>query len=307
MIGKMGMGCVASGGYWCLVGNKLKKPPGRPKPVKLCLFCGSRGPLSEEHVFGEWLKKLGHGGNGIREYVDGAAPVIQVGGPFSKTLKIVCRSCNNGWMSRMEDAVKPLLIDMFNGNRVELDEAAQRDLARWAFKTAAVLAHVTGRQGQVPVEQCRAFHQTDEPPPGVFIRIGAASVSSNHHGEQVGESSFLKLPMVMTAGNKRFDIPAYSARFRLFTVVFDVFGTFVSDKVANSLGLPSGGLQTQVEVGEDMGRVLVQIWPPMNPTVWWPPVNSLDVVGGIAGLTQVNQFQSVPMLLPLPASDAAGQ
>ncbi|WP_143765411.1 hypothetical protein [Catenulispora acidiphila] len=224
-----------------------------------------------------------------------------MGGPFSKTLKILCGPCNNVWTSGMEDAAKPLLINMFSGKQTELDEAAQRDLARWAFKTAAILAHVTRRQEQLPVEHCRAFHRSDEPPPGVFIRIGAASVSTGQHGQQIGESRFLQLPMVMTAGSKRFSIPAYSARFRLFTVVFDVFGSSVSDKVATDLGFAPGDLQVQADVGDDLGRVLVQIWPPKNPTVWWPPVNSLDVVGGIDGLAQVEQFQSIPVILPPPA------
>ena len=62
---------------------------------------------------------------------------LQKGGPFSKKLKIACRQCNGVWMSGMETSAKPLLVEMFQRDRVELNEAAQRDLARWAFRTEA--------------------------------------------------------------------------------------------------------------------------------------------------------------------------
>jgi hypothetical protein len=72
-------------------------------------------------------------------------------------------------------------------------------------------------------------------------------------------------------------------------VVYDVFGLVVSDKANSALGLPAGGIRVQTDVGDGMERVLVQIWPPKNPTVWWALVNSLDVVGGIEGLVWWNE------------------
>src|SRR5690348_221994 len=118
-----------------------KRPPHRQAlPPRICLFCGAIGPLNEEHIYGDWLRNLGFAGEGVREIVpgDGSQPIIQRGGPFTKKLKIVCYPCNNQWMSSMETAAKPLLTAMFNaaGSSVELDEAAQLALARWAFKTA---------------------------------------------------------------------------------------------------------------------------------------------------------------------------
>jgi hypothetical protein len=52
----------------------------------------------------------------------------------------MCTTCNTQWMRRLADAAKSLLVQMFNveGSHVELDEAGQTILTRWAFKTAAV-------------------------------------------------------------------------------------------------------------------------------------------------------------------------
>ena len=74
----------------------------------------------------------------MRELVqDSDVPIIQQGGAFSKTLKIVCADCNNVWMSAMEDDAKPVLLAMFQaaatGKQTMLDSSAQLALARWAF------------------------------------------------------------------------------------------------------------------------------------------------------------------------------
>lgn len=54
--------------------------------------------MTDEHVFGDWLRKSGFNGEGVREIIpgDGTQPIVQKGGPFSKKLPIACRSCNTG-------------------------------------------------------------------------------------------------------------------------------------------------------------------------------------------------------------------
>ena len=118
----------------------------------------SIGGLTEEHIFGDWLHGLGFTGTGHRELIEDADPqrrILQQGHPFDKKLRIVCEECNNVWMSGMETAAKGLLIKMFNATgSVELDEEAQLILARWAFKTVAVLSQL-GRNKTFPLAQCR--------------------------------------------------------------------------------------------------------------------------------------------------------
>jgi hypothetical protein len=52
----------------------------------------------------------------------------------------VCRGCNNGWMSQLEAAAKPTLLELAAG-RVSVSELSpgRRTFARWALKTAAAL------------------------------------------------------------------------------------------------------------------------------------------------------------------------
>ena len=54
-----------------------------------CLFCGNIGRLTEEHVYGDWLQKLGFRGPGVRELIEDADlenRILQEGNPFNKRL-----------------------------------------------------------------------------------------------------------------------------------------------------------------------------------------------------------------------------
>ena len=260
-----------------------------PAPPRDCLFCGASGALTDEHLYGKWLRKLGYTGEGVREIIpgDGSKPIIQRGGPFSKTLKIVCRPCNNEWMSGMETAAEPLLAAMFNsgGSSVRLDEAAQLTLARWAFKTAAVISRID-YSDTFPLAHRREFHQADQPPRHVQVRIGAASVPVQATGEQLAESSLESRPATMTAAGRAASFPFYRATFRLITVVFDIVGYVTDD------------YEMDISPDDVLKRALLPLWPAEHPTIWWPPVTSLDAIGGVPGLLAGDQFTAIPMLIP---------
>ena len=59
--------------------------------------------------------------------------------------RVVCSTCNNGWMSRIEERVKPVLGPMLTGHAAALDSAAQVALARWAIKTSMVMEYALER------------------------------------------------------------------------------------------------------------------------------------------------------------------
>jgi hypothetical protein len=55
------------------------------------------------------------------------------------TVKCVCEQCNNGWMSRLENRVRPHLEPLLTGQPRVLDAEAQTTISTWAVKTAMVL------------------------------------------------------------------------------------------------------------------------------------------------------------------------
>src|SRR5262245_61112520 len=109
--------------------------------VKTCLFCGSPGPFSQEHVLPEWIAALlGVGRVQVkRQRLDTPASTWEKVGTFGHTVGNVCEICNNGWMSDLEDYVKPVLAPLifpkrYTEHRLGPDE--QMLLAAWLWKIA---------------------------------------------------------------------------------------------------------------------------------------------------------------------------
>jgi hypothetical protein len=110
-----------------------------------CIFCGSGG-MSKEHVWSEWtyelvpkLKDAGHQRVVMKSskhnpHITGVASDRTYQGA-TNTIKIKCvceRDCNNGWMSRMETAAKPILTPLILGQPAIVSKDEARTVAAWA-------------------------------------------------------------------------------------------------------------------------------------------------------------------------------
>ncbi len=236
-----------------------------------CLFCEGIA-TSWEHIFPNWLNKRRHGGDGLRQFGDR----YEQGGPFTKKLKVVCRPCNNTWMSALETAAQPALTRMIEREQavLEFDASDQLALARWAYKTAAVAAHVKKKR-DFPPEPLKAFG-ADGQLPQCRVRIGSTEVPAGDHPhdgrfyEQVAEIHYARDTATMPVSGRTF--PVYRVCFRLFTIVFDVMG-WVSDDHAMTV--------TSNPVAD---AALPQIWPPTAPMVTWPPLRAVNDLGGVRRL-----------------------
>jgi hypothetical protein len=52
--------------------------------------------------------------------------------------RVVCAACNNGWMRRLEDDNRDVLIALIEGTSITLDATQQDRLEAWAIKTVMV-------------------------------------------------------------------------------------------------------------------------------------------------------------------------
>jgi hypothetical protein len=114
------------------------------KPQRKCIFCGD-GKLSKEHVWPEWMQAYVPKGTSDthirRSYATSRSnPKIKgiikdksyQGNVSTIQLKVVCeRTCNNGWMGKLEEACKPILIPLLVGDPTVLNQASQAILAAW--------------------------------------------------------------------------------------------------------------------------------------------------------------------------------
>lgn len=148
--------------------------------ARQCLFC-TRPVNSKEHIFSNWiLKDLKHAETikatiGKRPSFYLAKPEIKVG--------VVCRSCNNGWMSDLETENKPAIQAMINSDPCPLTCTGQESLSRWAVMKAIVIDSINSQRclfyDSPERERLRTASMI---PAGTLIWLGRLSVKAFHVG-----------------------------------------------------------------------------------------------------------------------------
>lgn len=116
--------------------------------VAPCIFCSAHAKKSKEHIWPDWMAEYfaradgqSHNRNTYtsRWHEQLCQKEMQRPGHLSTVkLRVVCESCNNGWMSRLESETKRLLKPMMEEEEIELNGTQQRTLALWAAVKAIV-------------------------------------------------------------------------------------------------------------------------------------------------------------------------
>ena len=113
------------------------------RPEVKCAYCGSDGPLTQEHVFSDWIK----GEFGRMESQVASLP----GKPLQSILKEkdVCAACNNGPLSVLDNYAKSL--NLHDPDACRQPFTIQRDrLARYVLKCAYNNARNVRRLADAP-------------------------------------------------------------------------------------------------------------------------------------------------------------
>lgn len=118
----------------------LRRSEGQNRVVPTaCAFCGSAAPLTREHVFGQWVRKLGLD-DSPAEHVAGPLNRLPrhmgLQPPYRQTVKSFCASCNNGWMSQLEVVAQRVLSPFILGESGTIAIEDQATIALWTQKTA---------------------------------------------------------------------------------------------------------------------------------------------------------------------------
>ena len=116
--------------------------------MRACIFCGNSAD-SREDAWPRWLTERFQSTELIDVQAERRGVSLK---PWrlrrpGLAVRCVCRSCNNGWMSDLENKAKPLLEPMLNGKRTILDLAAQTTIAVWGMKIAMVLECIDASEG----------------------------------------------------------------------------------------------------------------------------------------------------------------
>jgi hypothetical protein len=163
--------------------SSLKTRVAQP-PITQCIFCGSTD-LTEEHLVADWVVRAFLRSKKARADLSGTflGPSelrLSTSQPIA-TARILCRRCNNEWVSRIDNYAARALRPLIQGRTdVALDQNAQAAVAAWVFKSALVFDASTGGQDGKLAALAAPFATERQAPLGCTIWVGPAPQAPFH-------------------------------------------------------------------------------------------------------------------------------
>ncbi len=241
-----------------------------PKPQKFCIYCGGTG-MSKEHMWPDWLRAYvprnvaSWGQQAVTLYrTEDPKHIVRhrTGDPHAAKLRIVCEDCNTGWMSRLQEATKTVLVPLLEGREVILYPKDQQLLARWCaiFVMTNEFAGVDRTKIAVPPSERRYVMERDRAPSNWGIWLGRYKRSEQdglwaHHSIPISDSNHI----VETAED---NTPIANTQATTFSVG-ELYVTVLSSALIK--------IVRRWHFGTEGLRLLRQIWPVTRTAVRWPP------------------------------------
>lgn len=259
------------------------RPPGR------CIFCGGGG-LTKEHIWSEWTwpyfnaPKAENHSQGFYEVPlsDLSKPirdeVIRRQGDVQNfRLRVVCKKCNNEWMSGVDSQAKGILAPMMAGNQTTLDAGKQRILATWFALKCMVLEFRDGIEFVSTPQSDRDFLLESQCPPirGWDIWVGKAIGPLWNKFCYRVSGTFVSVPLYDKIDRSNSSVPKNTQ-----TVSLGIGSVFFY------------GLQStygDFNVPPKFHERLIKIWP-LGPPVDWPPKTSFTDQEGFLASTSMARF-----------------
>jgi hypothetical protein len=160
-------------------------------PSRECVFCGGT-TLTKEHVWPQWLKNQPAIGvdqlkpfprrphvsprSTRSDFFTGPITEAVVRGeeqpPHLLTVRVVCATCNNGWMASREATAQRILTPLMAGSRTDIDRGDLVKIAAWATKTAMMAEYCQPEGLAFTASQRSRIRMRERPPHAVSVWIG---------------------------------------------------------------------------------------------------------------------------------------
>jgi HTH-type transcriptional regulator/antitoxin HigA len=239
---------------------------------KLCAFCSSPSGgrnKSREHVLPNWLN--GYLPYPVDKYHEQEIQTVtstpegeqrsgghrRWAGDFgSRKVPGICKHCNNGWMSRLEESIKPTLLQLIEGKAVRPEPEILTLLSTWIVKTA-MTNELTGLK-RIPSSQKERTYlmEHQEPPPGWQVLIA-------RQDSPFWRKRFAYYEAGMNIEGRPPATEAYSP-LDAFTTTFSI-GQFA----AHTLCVRQPDLAKRLQIPEEY-RGRLRIWPLPSGDFQWP-------------------------------------
>jgi hypothetical protein len=245
---------------------------------KYCIFCGSH-PTTREHIWADWLSRYipktmskHSSAASIINQNRGVNKVSRIwgGDPRSRRLQIVCKGCNNHWMSDLQKAAKPVLIPLITGKSnkpITLNLDRQKLLASWATMTVICAEYFYPSRAAISVTDRRWLYKTKSAPNDFRIWIG-----DYERKDWVPHWGHFSLRISEHEGAQGWTIhPDGTPRSNTQTTTFVVGRLFI-----HAYSCPFPEVLNADKIVRAVDSKLVQIWPPRHSFLVWPTASITD-------------------------------
>jgi hypothetical protein len=227
------------------------------QPRHFCIFCGG-GDLSKEHFWPQWAFDLLPESSGhkiMRALGDG--PLMthrdRQGATKTVTLRVVCRKCNTGWISRMEGAVRPLLTPLIVGQPIFLTVENQHALAEWIALKVILLEQSDKSQVVVTQAERTAFYESRQIPANMRIRLAVC-------GEGGWRCATVREAVWLTPLSR---FQPQNGRMNVQVSTIGAGDLLIHASVCNADGF-------DIDEAVPVNPAVFCLWPPSNENLNWP-------------------------------------
>lgn len=248
--------------------------PGPWREPTRCIFCGvegsetPEGKLTQEHVYSDWTRRFVP--RTMKKYRSLRAiqrpdhssfmHVKQPGDIRDWQVRCVCACCNNGWMRKLDNLARPIMIPLIQGKKIRLHAQEQTVLAAWAAMKAMVAEYGNSEIVTTHHAQRQRMKRIQLPPEGRWgIWIGRY-IRERWPSHWVSQH-FLILPK---------DNPALGLDRKATYYNSHATTQVVGQLFIHIIRTPMPDFIHRWRFHIPCGTVLFRIWPPTGYSIAWP-------------------------------------
>ena len=236
-----------------------------------CMFCEGNASTKED-VWPVWLQKRFRSDE-ARVFAErqGSPVGSWKSGNAALQVRRVCGACNNGWMSRLENEVKPLVESILNDQLTTITPWAQSTIAVWAMKTAMVLEAVSSEEAWFYMkEDRRRLHSNRTMPARTSVSVAKCVA---------------QLDIYSAAKNHWTTSQTGEVRAHVTTMAFGSLAIQVVT-IRTPISIPQNVRVTYDVSDGPWDTTLVEVWPVKHEPLAWPPKHGLQSEIGLEALTE---------------------
>jgi len=240
--------------------------------MRRCLFCSSNAN-SLEDAWPHWVTDQFKRPRSVEVQAERRGIKLKPWHVHQPTLTVrcVCRSCNNGWMSQLEVQAQRFLQPLLVGDSCDLETEGQATLALWSLKTAMVLEALDQPLQRAYTQlECEQLRKLSAIPWRTSVWLAAS----------VDPSYFMSTKNRHMDTENANDISGVSITMAFAHIVLQVFTIRVPQEVS-----PTTRVTANVRRGP-WDQATVRIWPAQSARTVWPPPMGLNGESGLNALAE---------------------